>query len=157
VTGEILGGIASVTGIGAFLGVPVAVVSTGLVIGGFANIGAGVRGLTQAWMAGGSGRGGGKAPTDARVKLRQQTRAEVEASQPRNEAGEMIDPNTRQPLKPGEIDVGHKPGSEWRTRKLMHQERGSTRPEVIKTENDADLYQLEDRSANRSHKYEQKP
>jgi len=64
VTGEILGGIASVTGIGALLGVPVAVVSTGLVIGGLANLGAGIRGLTQAWMEGGRGPRAGSAATE---------------------------------------------------------------------------------------------
>ncbi|CAM4407328.1 GH-E family nuclease [Alteromonas australica] len=68
----------------------------------------------------------------------------------------MVDPNTGEPLVDGEIDVGHKPGQEWRKRKKMHEEQGSTRPEVIEAENDPDLYQLEDRSSNRSHKHEEK-
>jgi len=55
--GRYSGGIATVTGIGAALGVPAMVVSTGLVVGGLANIGAGIRGLTQTWMAGGPRRG----------------------------------------------------------------------------------------------------
>jgi hypothetical protein len=38
-----------------------------------------------------------------RVKLRNSTREEIAAKQPRNAAGEMVDPNTRQTLKPGEI------------------------------------------------------
>ena len=38
----------------------------------------------------------------------------------------------------------------------MNETQGSTRPEVIEAENDPDLYQLEDRSSNRSHKHEDK-
>ncbi|WP_366914010.1 GH-E family nuclease [Niabella sp.] len=38
----------------------------------------------------------------------------------------------------------------------MHKEKGSSRKEVIDAENDPDLYQWEDRSSNRGHKYEKK-
>jgi hypothetical protein len=55
VTGEVLGGIATTTGIGAAVGVPTIVVSTSFVIGGLANIGAGLLGLPQAMMSQGSG------------------------------------------------------------------------------------------------------
>src|SRR4051812_34871550 len=44
-TGEVLGGITSVTGIGGAIGVPAMGVSTGLVVGGVGNIAAGIRGL----------------------------------------------------------------------------------------------------------------
>ena len=54
------------------------------------------------------------------------------------------------------MDLGHKPGNEWKTRKQMHQAKGSTRKEVLDAENDPDLYHYEDRSTNRSHKYEKK-
>ncbi|NJO25477.1 MAG: hypothetical protein HC867_06515 [Bacteroidia bacterium] len=64
----------------------------------------------------------------------------------------MLDPNTGQPLNPEKTDLGHKTGQEWRTRKKEHEARGSTRQEVIEAENDANLYQFEDRSNNRSHK-----
>ena len=100
-----------------------------------------------------------KAPNPAtknRVKLRKKTKQEIVNNQPRNSAGEMIDPNTGQPLKPDEIDVGHKTGQEWRKRKRMHDERGSTRKEVLDAENDPDLYHLEDRSSNRSRRHEAK-
>jgi hypothetical protein len=151
-TGEVAGGLATTTGIGAAVGVSTIAVSTTLVVGGAANVAAGIRGL----MTTGSGSGAGKEATTARVKLRQRTRAEIEANQPRDEAGKMIDPNTRRPLKSDEIDVGHKRGQEWRQRKQMHEARGSTRADVIEAENDSSLYQLEDRAANRSHRYEQK-
>jgi RHS repeat-associated protein len=91
-----------------------------------------------------------------RVKPRKGTLEQVEKNQPRNDKGQMIDPNTKKPLKKGQIDLGHKPGEEWRKRKEMHEQRGSTREEVIEAENDPNLYQLEDRSSNRSHKHEKK-
>jgi hypothetical protein len=95
-------------------------------------------------------------PVERRVKLRKKTREEIEVRQPRNAQGEMIDPYTREPLRSGEIDVGHKRGQEWRKRKEMHRGRGSTREEVIEAENDSELYHLEDRSSNRSHEHEEK-
>ncbi|MGK3994887.1 GIY-YIG nuclease family protein [Sorangium sp. So ce1024] len=54
-TGEVFGGITSATGIGAAVGVPAIVVSTGLVVGGVGNIAAGIQGLSQALMSQGSG------------------------------------------------------------------------------------------------------
>ena len=104
-----------------------------------------------------NGKGTGETPNPAtknRVKPRKATREQIDEAQPRSDAGEMIDPNTNEPLTPGEIDLGHKPGNEWRTRKKMHEERGSTREEVIEAENDPDLYWWEDRTENRSHRHE---
>ncbi len=68
----------------------------------------------------------------------------------------MVDPNTKQPLNQKQTDIGHKPGYEWRWRKLHHEQKASTRKQVIEEENNANLYQLEDRSSNRSHKHEKK-
>jgi RHS repeat-associated protein len=64
-TGQALGGMASVTGIGAALGVPALAVSTGLVVGGAGNIAAGLRGLSQAMMSQGSGSSGARGTTPA--------------------------------------------------------------------------------------------
>ncbi|MGK4000932.1 RHS repeat-associated core domain-containing protein [Sorangium sp. So ce1024] len=57
-TGEVFGGITSATGVGAAIGVPAIVVSTGLVVGGVGNIAAGIQGLSQALMSQGSGSKG---------------------------------------------------------------------------------------------------
>ncbi|WP_437875261.1 hypothetical protein [Sorangium sp. So ce513] len=57
-TGEVFGGITSATGVGAAIGVPAIVVSTGLVVGGIGNIAAGIQGLSQALMPSGSGSTG---------------------------------------------------------------------------------------------------
>jgi hypothetical protein len=59
ITGELFGGAATVTGIGAAVGVPAMVVSTTLVVGGAGNIAAGIRGL----MTTGSGSSRGAATT----------------------------------------------------------------------------------------------
>ena len=94
-------------------------------------------------------------PTKNRVKLRKGVKEQIKADAPKTKSGDYIDPNTGQTIpKEGPFDYGHKPGHEWRTRKQMHRERGSTRKEVIEMENDPSLYQIEDPSSNRSHKYE---
>jgi RHS repeat-associated protein len=98
----------------------------------------------------------GRDPTARRVTPRKATRQAIDASQPRDADGNMVDPNSGDPLNPGEIDVGHKPDEEWRRRQQMHREQGSTRQEVIEAENDPGIYQLEDRGSNRSRKHEQK-
>jgi RHS repeat-associated protein len=98
-----------------------------------------------------------KDPTGSRVTPRKGTLAKVKDAQPKNEDGEMLDPNTGKPLDPEKTDLGHKKGQEWKTRKEMHKEKGSTRKEVIEAENDASLYQYEDRGENRSRKHEEKP
>jgi RHS repeat-associated protein len=89
-----------------------------------------------------------------RVKPRKSTIEAVDKAQPRNSKGQMVDPYSGKRLK--EKDLGHKPGQEWWRRKKMHEERGSTRKQVIEAENNPKLYHWEDRSSNRSHKHEKK-
>lgn len=158
VTAMVLGAVETIIGIGgdavavvgevATLGgatpaaAPLALGSTTMILHGGATVGKSVSNLNS--------EGGNY----NRVKPRKGTLEKVKENQPRNEKGEMIDPNTKQPLKEGQIDLGHKPGNEWRTRKAMHKEKGNTRKDVIETENNPNLYHLEDRNSNRSHKYE---
>ncbi|HZF52338.1 MAG TPA: RHS repeat-associated core domain-containing protein, partial [Polyangiaceae bacterium] len=85
-TGEVLGGAATVTGIGVAVGVPAMVVSTTLVIGGAGNIAAGIRGLTQAMMSKGSGKtdlqgttGGGKNAPHANLDKKAAAQARYES------------------------------------------------------------------------------
>jgi hypothetical protein len=68
-TGEVLGGAATTTGIGAAVGVPAMVVSTTLVVGGAGNVAAGIRGLSQSMMSKGSGSQGTPPTTEGGVKL----------------------------------------------------------------------------------------
>jgi RHS repeat-associated protein len=102
-----------------------------------------------------TGTDGANNATKNRVKPRKDTLKKVDEDQPRDGDGDMIDPNEGTKLKVGEVDLGHKPGNEWRVRKAMHEANGSTRKEVIEAENDPSLYQWEDRSSNRSHRHEQ--
>jgi hypothetical protein len=60
-TGEVAGGLAATTGVGALIGVPTIAVSSTLVVGGAANVAAGIRGLTQSMMSSGSGSSGPQA------------------------------------------------------------------------------------------------
>jgi hypothetical protein len=60
--GELVGGAASSTGLGAVVGVPAMVVSAGVVTGGIGNMAAGVHGLSAALMMKGGGDGGSSTP-----------------------------------------------------------------------------------------------
>jgi|GEM_PF-2256210 len=102
-----------------------------------------------------AGQGEIASATKRRVKLRKKTREKIDENTPRDKNGNELDPHGNI-LDPEKIDIGHKPGQEWRKRKKMHEEKGSTRKEVIEAENDPNLYQKEDRSRNRSHQDEEK-
>jgi RHS repeat-associated protein len=92
--------------------------------------------------------------TYSRVKPRKSTIEKVKENQPKNDKGQMLDPNTGQVLDPEKTDLGHVPGNEWRTRKEMHKSQGNSRKQILDSENNPDLYQFEDRSNNRSHRHE---
>lgn len=98
---------------------------------------------------------GAKDATKRRVYIRKGTKEKIKENAPKTSDGKYIDPNTLKPID-GSYDIGHKKGEEWHRRKKMHQEKGSTRKEVIEAENNPDLYQIEDRSRNRSRKHEKK-
>ncbi|SIT17373.1 RHS repeat-associated core domain-containing protein [Belliella pelovolcani] len=95
--------------------------------------------------------------TKNRVKLRKGTVEQVKDNAPKNRNGDYLDPNTGQVIpKDDPFDIGHRPGQEWRTRKEMHKQNGSTRKEVLDSENNPNLYQVENPSSNRSRRYEKK-
>jgi hypothetical protein len=71
IAGEFFGGAATMTGIGATVGVPAIVVSTTLVVGGAGNVAAGIRGLTQSLS---KGSGTGKRWEPKELPLRDSTR-----------------------------------------------------------------------------------
>ena len=90
-----------------------------------------------------------------RPYIRAAVRNEVEENSPRNEEGQFLDANTNQPIE-GQYDLGHKYGHEyWREAENAEQE-GLSQKEFNDRMNDPDLYQIEDPSENRSHKYEMK-
>jgi hypothetical protein len=89
-TGEVLGGAATVTGIGAAVGVPAMLVSTTLVVGGAGNIAAGIRGLTQSMMPKGSGTSG-RTKHRHRVRRALQLRVQIELRQLKLNVGRQLD------------------------------------------------------------------
>ena len=150
-TGEVAGGLATTTGIGAPVGVPAVLASSTLVAGGLGNIAAGVRGLMTTGSGSGVGKGGLHRPY-----LRKSTKEEIEAAAPRDAAGRPLDPNTGKPID-GKPDIGHKAGNEFRREKGAAEAQGLSQKTFNDRMNDPSKYQLEDPSSNRSHMYEQKP
>jgi HNH/ENDO VII superfamily nuclease with conserved GHE residues len=102
------------------------------------------------------GKAGGGSPDLHRPHLRKGTRADIHANAPRDANGRPIDPNTGKPIQ-GKPDVGHKPGHEFRRAKAAAEADGMTQKEFNDKMNNPKLYQLEDPSSNRSHKFEKKP
>jgi hypothetical protein len=95
-------------------------------------------------------------PVARRVTLRVGTKRQIQAAAPKTPDGDFIDPNTKMPIpKNGPYDYGHRPGVEWWRTKLIARDQSWTRKEVIEYENDPSHYQIENRSSNRSRKYEQ--
>lgn len=92
---------------------------------------------------------------DGRVKLRTATKEAISKNAPKDKNGNFIDPNTGQVIPAGsKFDIGHKPGYEWRCIVEAAITYGWTRQELIDYANNPNLYQVETRSSNRSHKYE---
>lgn len=53
-------------------------------------------------------------------------------------------------------NFGHKNGHEWGKYKKDPVNQNKTRKEVIKDQNSPDIYQIEDKQSNASHKFEEK-
>jgi RHS repeat-associated protein len=97
---------------------------------------------------------GPKDPAATRPKLRKETKERSRAAAPKTPEGEFIDPNTGEVLsKDGPFDYGHAEGEEWWRTRDRAREEGWTREQVLEHEN-SKTFQIEDRSANRSHRYE---
>ena len=89
-----------------------------------------------------------------RPYIRKGTRQQVEDNAPRTPDGRPIDPNTGSPID-GKPDMGHKPGREFRKEKANAEAQGMSQKEFNDQQNDPDIYQLEDPSSNRSHRFEE--
>ena len=90
-----------------------------------------------------------------RPYIRSEVRAEVEARAEKNEKGQFLDANTKQPIE-GKYDLGHKTGHEFRTEQAKAEKEGLTQEQFNDKMNNPDLYQIEDPSSNRSHQFEAK-
>lgn len=88
-----------------------------------------------------------------RPYLRKSTRESIEAAAPRDALGRALDPNTGLPIE-GTPDIGHKYGREFWRERVGAEGEGLTQKEFNDRMNDPSIYQLEDPSSNRSHRFE---
>ena len=91
-----------------------------------------------------------------RVKLRKGTKEAVKDLAPKTEEGLFVDPNTNMPIEKGQEVFGHKKGQEWSKYKNDPVNKSKTRKEVIEDQNNPEIYQIEDKKSNASHRYEEK-
>ena len=91
-----------------------------------------------------------------RVKLRKGTKESIENAALKNDKGLFIDPNTNLPIEEGQEVFGHKTGYEWGKYKNDPINKTKSRKEVIEDQNNPNIYQIEDKKSNASHKYEEK-
>ena len=90
-----------------------------------------------------------------RPYLRAEVKKEIYDKAPRDKQDRYLDANTGKPIE-GTPDIGHKPGHEhWREQQRAF-ERKESIPEFNDRMNNAEFYQLEDPSNNRSRRFEDK-
>jgi RHS repeat-associated protein len=91
-----------------------------------------------------------------RVKLQKETKEIIKNNAPKTKDGRFIDPNTGKPIEKGQEVYGHKTGQEWSKYKKASENKDKSRKEVIKDQNNPNIYQIEDKKSNASHKYEER-
>jgi len=97
-------------------------------------------------------RGGAKKELH-RPYIRKSTRETVESRGKNTADGRFRDANTGKPID-GKYDLGHKKGHEFRREKAKAEAEGLNQKDFNDRMNNPDLYQIENPSLNRSHKYE---
>ncbi|WP_139256625.1 GH-E family nuclease [Herbiconiux ginsengi] len=91
-----------------------------------------------------------------RPGLTDETKQAIQDDAPKDPHGNFIDPNTGESIT-GPWEYGHKEGFEWWRTAQVARDQGWTKEQIKAWENEADHYQIEDRSENRSHRWEMKP
>lgn len=89
-----------------------------------------------------------------RSYVRKSTREQIESRAEKDENGNYIDPNTKEPIT-GKPHKGHVTGMENRGFLEYSDQAGMSQKELNNTTNHAGLYQLEGGKSNGSHKYEE--
>ncbi|MFT3943204.1 MAG: GH-E family nuclease [Ancrocorticia sp.] len=86
-----------------------------------------------------------------------ETKDEIIKRAPTTPEGDHIDPNTNKVIpKEGPFDIGHVPGHEWKCIAHKAKRMNWSADQLKEWINNPDLYQIEDPSSNRSHKFEAK-
>ena len=88
-----------------------------------------------------------------RPYIRKGIREEVERRAEKNEKGQFLDANTKEPIQ-GKYDLGHKTGHEHWREALKAEEKGLTQEKFNDFMNNPDFFQIEDPHENRSHAHE---
>jgi len=88
-----------------------------------------------------------------RVSPNKSTSSQIKATY---KDGKMVDANTKEVLKPGQIDKGHKAGYEERVMRKCAEKVHMSQKDYNKMMQDPRLYQFETSKNNRSHKFESK-
>ena len=91
-----------------------------------------------------------------RVYLRKGTKDAIRRMAPKTEDGRFLEPNLKTPIERGQEVWGHKSGHEWSKYQHDPSNANKTRKQVIEEQNNPNIYQIEDKRANASHKYEEK-
>ncbi|WP_368292714.1 HNH/ENDO VII family nuclease [Dehalobacter sp. TBBPA1] len=154
VGGEIGGVALDATGVGALAGVPINVASAAAIVygGGVAGKSAYSFGQDAKDLFVNASNGSNEL---RRPYIRKGVRQEVENRAEKADDGRFLDANEKTPID-GKYDLGHQHGNEHRVEVKNAQEEGLTQKEFNDKMNNPDLYQVEDPSINRSHKYERK-
>ena len=88
-----------------------------------------------------------------RPYIRKEVREQVEAQAEKNEQGQFLDANTKEPIE-GKYDLGHEQGHEYWHEAQEAEKEGITQQEFNDRMNNPDYYQIEDPHENRSHAHE---
>jgi hypothetical protein len=88
-----------------------------------------------------------------RPYIRDEVRREIERRAPKTRDGRFVDPNTGQPIN-GPYDMGHRRGHEFWREESNALKQGLTQKQFNDRMNNPELYQIEDPSVNRGHRFE---
>lgn len=89
-----------------------------------------------------------------RSYTRSSTKATMDRTAQYNEKGEMLDPNTHEPIQDGKV-IGHPTGLEWRGFESYGEKSGMTQAEMNDIQNNGSMLQWESNGSNGEHTFEE--
>lgn len=89
-----------------------------------------------------------------RSYTRSSTKATMDRTAQYNEKGEMLDPNTHEPIQDGKV-IGHPTGLEWRGFESYGEKSGMTQAEMNDIQNNGSMLQWESNESNGEHTFEE--
>jgi len=89
-----------------------------------------------------------------RSYTRNSTKATMDRTAHYNENGEMLDPNTHEPIQDGKV-IGHPTGLEWHGFESYGEKSGMTQSEMNDIQNNGSMLQWESNGSNSNHTFEE--